>query len=45
MPAVRAFSLDEIRCDCPAGLHGNGCWHAPAVYLRLVADGAIAEVA
>lgn len=41
---VHAFCLDDLRCDCKAGLLGGGtaCWHAAAVYLRLIADRAVA---
>ena len=40
---VATFGLESIRCDCKAGLCDVPCWHAAAVYLRLVADSARTE--
>jgi|GEM_PF-3174050 len=39
---VQVFNLETMACDCKAGLFGNACWHAAAVYLRIVADQAVA---
>jgi uncharacterized Zn finger protein len=39
---VQVFNLERMACDCKAGIHGNCCWHAAAVYLRLVADRMVA---
>lgn len=37
---VMVFNIETMACDCRAGRNGGGtpCWHAAAVYLRLVAD-------
>ncbi len=37
---VQVFNLETMACDCKAGRNGGGtpCWHAAAVYLRMIAD-------
>jgi uncharacterized Zn finger protein len=39
---VQVFNLETMACDCKAGINGVACWHAAAVYLRIVADRAVA---
>ncbi len=39
---VFAPSLETLVCDCKAGVHGGDCWHKASVYLRMLADRAIA---
>lgn len=38
---VRVFGLEDMLCDCKAGQHGGMCWHAAAVYLRILADASV----
>jgi uncharacterized Zn finger protein len=42
---VFAPSMERMICDCPAGTFDKDCWHKAAVYLRLVADSTVQEVA
>jgi uncharacterized Zn finger protein len=39
---VQVFTIETMACDCRAGIHGVACWHSAAVYLRLIADAAVA---
>lgn len=31
-------SASGYACDCPAGSHGNACWHIASAYRRRLAD-------
>jgi hypothetical protein len=42
---VRAFGIDAIRCECPAGIFDSPCHHAASVYLRLIADRSVRQAA
>jgi len=33
---VRVDAQGRYSCDCPAGLAGNPCWHAAAVYVAKI---------
>lgn len=41
---VRATS-STFQCDCPAGMKNCPCWHAAAVWLRLLAENRLAAPA
>ena len=35
---VEVLNRETMMCDCASGRHGGFCWHAAAVYLRIIAD-------